>query len=115
MNDRIKEIAKQNGFSDERAERITEEIEEFAGMFVHNYANFIKGQFEEYRFDKNIHLGLGDIRLTVAMQKDIIQRVEKQDAKLQEAVYALREWVAFAKENDVPVQVKHLMIAGMLE
>lgn len=37
--------------------------------------------------------------------------MNKQDAKLEEA---LREWIAFAKENDTPVQVKHLIIAGML-
>lgn len=41
--------------------------------------------------------------------------MNEQDAKLEEAVEALREWIAFAKENDIPVQIKHLIIAGMWE
>lgn len=32
--------------------------------------------FKKLRFDKNHHLGLGDIRLTIAQQDEIIQLVE---------------------------------------
>lgn len=33
--------------------------------------------FEELRFDKNHHLGLGDIRLTIAQQEEICELVER--------------------------------------
>ena len=79
------------------------------------YSSFLKNQFRDYRFDESIHLGLGDIRLTIGMQEEIVEEAEKQDAKLEEAVAALREWIDFARVEEMPVKVKHLMIAGMLE
>ena len=33
--------------------------------------------FEQMRFDKNHHLGLGDIRLTMAQQEEICELVER--------------------------------------
>jgi hypothetical protein len=33
--------------------------------------------FEQMRFDKNHHLGLGDIRLTIAQQEEICELVER--------------------------------------
>ncbi len=33
--------------------------------------------FEQLRFDKNHHLGLGDIRLTIAQQEEICKLVER--------------------------------------
>ena len=33
--------------------------------------------FEQLRFDKNHHLGLGDIRLTIAQQEEICELVER--------------------------------------
>jgi len=33
--------------------------------------------FEKMRFDKNHHLGLGDIRLTMAQQEEICELVER--------------------------------------
>jgi hypothetical protein len=33
--------------------------------------------FEQLRFDKNNHLGLGDIRLTIAQQDEICELVER--------------------------------------
>lgn len=37
----------------------------------------IRKCFEELRFDKNHHLGLGDIRLTIAQQEEICELVER--------------------------------------
>ena len=33
--------------------------------------------FKQLRFDKNHHLGLGDIRLTIAQQQEICELVER--------------------------------------
>lgn len=33
--------------------------------------------FEQLRFDKNHHLGLGDIKLTIAQQEEICELVER--------------------------------------
>lgn len=33
--------------------------------------------FEQLRFDKNHHLGFGDIRLTIAQQEEICELVER--------------------------------------
>ena len=33
--------------------------------------------FKQLRFDKNHHLGLGDIRLTIAQQEEICELVER--------------------------------------
>ena len=33
--------------------------------------------FEQLRFDKNCHLGLGDIRLTIAQQEEICDLVDR--------------------------------------
>ena len=33
--------------------------------------------FEQLRFDKNHHLGLGDIRLTIGQQEEICELVER--------------------------------------
>jgi hypothetical protein len=33
--------------------------------------------FEQLRFDKNHHLGLGDIRLTISQQEEICELVER--------------------------------------
>jgi hypothetical protein len=33
--------------------------------------------FEQLRFDKNHHLGLGDIRLTIAQQEEICELVDR--------------------------------------
>lgn len=40
----------------------------------------VKKYFELLRFDKNFHLGLGDIRLTIAMQESVI-RLAKEAAQ----------------------------------
>ena len=37
----------------------------------------IRKCFEQLRFDKNHHLGLGDIRLTIAQQEEICELVER--------------------------------------
>jgi len=36
----------------------------------------IRKCFEQLRFDKNHHLGMGDIRLTIAQQEEICELVE---------------------------------------
>ena len=45
--------------------------------------NGIRSQFEALRFNQKHHLGLGDIRLTVAQQDDICDEVEalRKDAE----------------------------------
>lgn len=42
----------------------------------------IKHLFRSYRFDPTMHLGLGDIRLTVADQEDIMYYVASLEKKL---------------------------------
>ena len=37
----------------------------------------IRKCFEQLRFDKNYHLGLGDIRLTIGQQEEICELVER--------------------------------------
>jgi len=37
----------------------------------------IRKCFEQLRFDKNHHLGMGDIRLTIGMQEEICELVER--------------------------------------
>ena len=37
----------------------------------------IRKCFEQLRFDKNHHLGLGDIRLTIGQQEEICELVER--------------------------------------
>ena len=37
----------------------------------------IEKYFEELRFDKNHHLGLGDIRITIAQQEEIIAEIQR--------------------------------------
>jgi hypothetical protein len=34
--------------------------------------------FQQLRFDPNHHLGLGDIRLTLAEQEEIVERIEQK-------------------------------------
>jgi len=36
----------------------------------------LRKYFEQLRFDKNHHLGMGDIRLTIAQQEEICELVE---------------------------------------
>jgi hypothetical protein len=38
----------------------------------------LKVYFMDNRFDKNHHLGLGDIRLTKGQQEDIISKIEEE-------------------------------------
>ena len=37
----------------------------------------IREYFKQLRFDENNHLGLGDIRLTVAQQEEICDMIER--------------------------------------
>lgn len=37
----------------------------------------LRKYFEQLRFDKNHHLGMGDIRLTIAQQEEICELVER--------------------------------------
>ena len=48
--------------------------------------------FKQLRFDKDFHLGLGDIRLTVGMQEEIdehIAELEEQNIQLEFALKLL--------------------------
>lgn len=42
----------------------------------------VKHLFRSFRFDTKMHLGLGDIRLTMADQEDIVAYVESLEKKL---------------------------------
>ena len=42
----------------------------------------VKHLFRTYRFDPTMHLGLGDIRLTVADQEDILYYIDSLEKKL---------------------------------
>ena len=39
--------------------------------------------FKKLRFDEKHHLGLGDIRLTIAQQEEIVSIIERQRAELE--------------------------------
>jgi len=41
--------------------------------------NKIKNYFEKLRFDKTSHLGLGDIRLTMGQQEDILSIIKDEN------------------------------------
>jgi len=43
-----------------------------------NKVKEIEEYFYKLRFDENFHLGLGDIRLTIAMQEEIIAIADKE-------------------------------------
>ena len=44
---------------------------------INKVVNNIRKYFEELRFDENHHLGLGDIRLTIAQQNEILDILEE--------------------------------------
>ena len=75
MNDRIKEIVKQNGFSGERAERITEEVEEFAEAFICEYLKYIHAPqtASRRRFDYDMCLGVGEVLISAEMRNELLQ------------------------------------------
>ena len=41
----------------------------------------LESAFQEMRFNKNTHLGLGDIRLTMGVQEEIVKLSEKEKLK----------------------------------
>ncbi len=66
----------------------------------------IRDEFNALRFDSAHHLGLGDIRLTIAQQEDIAARVEAAEAEVQRLRQGL--WDCFREAggdtdgNDTP-------------
>lgn len=72
MNDRIRELA------DYCFDSIPEsnELEDFVRLIIKEYDRAIVDQISEYRFDDQVHLGLGDIRLTVGMQEEILKKAK---------------------------------------
>lgn len=59
--------------------------------------NELEEYFRKLRFDKNFHLGLGDVRLTMAMQEEVIaiaKRVASQQSVERTYLPAavIREW-----------------------
>jgi hypothetical protein len=59
----------------------------------------INDYFEQLRHDENHHLGLGDIRLTVGMQEDIIEQLsnisQERYNKAIEHMKKNHKWTAF--------------------
>ena len=66
--------------------------------------------FEELRFDKRFHLGLGDVRLTIAMQDEIEEEVEYLNNLLKLAYPFVNDMVgiASAARNVEQLIKKHL-------
>lgn len=50
----------------------------------------IENYFKKLRFDKNHHLGLGDIRLTIAQQEEIIKEFKKMKKEIKSAKKLLK-------------------------
>ena len=57
--------------------------EEWASMYADDCCNSVKTEwnireyFKQLRFDKDHHLGLGDIRLTISQQEEICDLLDK--------------------------------------
>lgn len=55
--------------------------------------------FKKLRFDQNHHLGMGDIRLTIAQQEEILEMVKADE---QDVVKAVNHWaMTTVSEDDV--------------
>jgi len=57
-----------------------ETIQEYANAYHESKVKSdwdLRKFFEQMRFDKNHHLGLGDIRLTITQQEEICELVER--------------------------------------
>lgn len=53
------------------------DLRDFVRMIINEYDQVINDQMREYRFDERLHLGLGDIRFTIGMQDDILEKVKE--------------------------------------
>ena len=51
----------------------------------------VRRMFDELRFDRNHHMGLGDIRLTISQQDEVVAEVERLAARLAEAERIIEE------------------------
>lgn len=51
----------------------------------------VRRMFDELRFDRNHHMGLGDIRLTIAQQDEVVAEAERLAARLAEAERFIEE------------------------
>lgn len=56
----------------------------------------LRDYFEKLRFDPNHHLGMGDIRLTMGQQEEILKMLE--DEALQDK--ADKEYQDYLRDND---------------
>lgn len=79
MNERIKELAELAGMYivDDEFSTYGKFAEKFADLIVKEYNQVFTNQMREYRFDERVHLGLGDVRLTIGMQEDILEKVKQ--------------------------------------
>ena len=50
-----------------------------------------KSEFEKARFDPRMHLGCGDIRVSIGWQDEIVAEIEKKDCEIERLREAL-EW-----------------------
>lgn len=73
MNERIREIAS-HCFDVVPCDN---DLRDFVKMIINEYDRIISNQIQEYRFDDRLHLGLGDVRLTIGMQDDILEKVKE--------------------------------------
>jgi Pyruvate/2-oxoacid:ferredoxin oxidoreductase delta subunit len=62
---------------------------------------FIKKYFEKLRHNKKFHLGLGDIRLTVAMQEEILKELEKYNCENCGQVFCEEERITDYDYDDI--------------
>lgn len=72
MNDRIRLLAE--CCFDSIPE--SSELVDFVRLVIKEYDRAIAYQIQEYRFDEQVHLGLGDVRLTIGMQEEILEKAK---------------------------------------
>jgi len=54
-----------------------EKMQLFAELIAQECADIFSHQMKDYRFDEGVHLGLGDVRLTVGMEEDMVQHIKE--------------------------------------
>ena len=80
MKEEILDIAKKlyhNHLTPETATNLLLDLFDVSGCDSIKTTWDIRDCFKQLRFDKNHHLGLGDIRLTIAQQEEICDLVER--------------------------------------
>lgn len=69
----------------------------------------INKYFHDMRFDESKHLGLGDVRITIAEQEELISLIKERDAKIAELQ---SHWAKLVKDYHDNNTYVHNALAG---